>query len=54
MKRYISITEISGRTVKTIDKPSAQLHLCELQSGMYLVNHKYKDGSVKTVKAIKK
>ena len=54
MKRYISITEISGRTVKTIDKPSAQLHLGELKSGMYLVNLKYKDGSVKTVKAIKK
>ncbi|MBW8361058.1 MAG: fibronectin type III domain-containing protein [Kaistella sp.] len=52
--KSISILDISGRVVKSIDRPSAQINLSELQSGMYLISLQYKDGSVHTMKAIKK
>ncbi len=50
----VSITDASGRLVKTIAKPSAELHLGDLKTGMYMVTLQYKDGSTKTVKAMKK
>ena len=50
----VSITDMAGRVVKTIAKPTAQLSLGDLKSGMYLVTLKYKNGTVKSVKAIKK
>ena len=49
----ISIIDMSGRAVKTM-KPATELKVGDLQSGMYLINLKMKDGSVQTVKAIKK
>lgn len=52
--KSISIADVSGRLVKTIEKPSATIHLGELKSGMYLVTLKMKDGSQQTLKAIKK
>lgn len=49
----ISIVDLSGRLVKTV-KPAREINLGDLKTGMYLINLKMKDGSVQTVKAIKK
>ena len=49
----ISIVDLSGRIVKTV-KPAREIQLGDLKTGMYLINLKMKDGSVQTVKAIKK
>ncbi|MCS3868878.1 hypothetical protein J3D55_001794 [Chryseobacterium ginsenosidimutans] len=52
--KSISIVDIAGRLVKTIEKPSSTLHLGELNSGMYIIILNMNDGSKQTVKAIKK
>ncbi len=51
--KSISVSDVSGREVKSL-APSAELNLSSLQSGLYIVNLKMEDGSVKTFKAIKK
>ena len=45
--------DISGRNVKTL-APATELNLRDLKAGLYIVSLNYEDGSVKTVKAIKK
>lgn len=52
--KSISVVDISGKLVKTFDKPESTLYLRELNSGMYLVILNMKDGSKQTIKAIKK
>ncbi|MCD1118057.1 T9SS type A sorting domain-containing protein [Chryseobacterium turcicum] len=52
--KSISVIDITGKTVKTFDKPESTLHLRELNAGMYLVVLNMKDGSRQTIKAIKK
>ncbi|MFL9833281.1 fibronectin type III domain-containing protein [Chryseobacterium terrae] len=52
--KSISVLDVSGKLVKTFDKPESTLHLRELNSGMYLVVLNMKDGSKQTIKAIKK
>ncbi|AZA79943.1 T9SS C-terminal target domain-containing protein [Chryseobacterium sp. G0186] len=52
--KSISILEVSGRLIRTIDNPSSVLHLGDLKQGMYLVVLNLKDGTKQTVKAIKK
>ena len=52
--KSISVIDISGKLVKTFDKPESTLHLGGLNSGMYLVVLNMKDGSKQTIKAIKK
>lgn len=51
--KYILVSDITGRKVKTL-KATTQLNLSELNSGLYLISLQMEDGSVKTVKAIKK
>ena len=52
--KSVSVADVSGRVVKTIENPGNELHLGELNSGVYLVTVNYKDGSRSTAKAIKK
>ncbi|HCA07680.1 T9SS type A sorting domain-containing protein, partial [Chryseobacterium sp.] len=52
--KSVSISDASGRLVKTIDNPSAALHLGDLKQGLYFVTLNMKDGSKQSIKAIKK
>lgn len=52
--KSISVVDLSGKLVKTFEKPESTLYLRELNSGMYLVILNMKDGSKQTIKAIKK
>lgn len=52
--RSVTISDVSGRLVKTIDQPTSTLQLGELKSGLYLVTLNMKDGSKQTIKTIKK
>lgn len=52
--KSVSIVDLAGRVVKTIDNPSSALQLGDLKQGMYLVTLNLKDGSKQTIKAIKK
>lgn len=49
----IAVIDISGRLVKTL-KPATEIDLSDLKSGMYLINLKMNDGSLQTIKSIKK
>jgi len=52
--KTVSISDVSGRLVKTIENPSSVLHLADLKQGLYFVTLQMKDGSKQTIKAIKK
>ncbi len=52
--KNVLITDITGRLVKTISNPSSELHLSELNQGMYLIILEMKDGSKQMIKTIKK
>ncbi|PIF44972.1 putative secreted protein (Por secretion system target) [Chryseobacterium sp. 52] len=52
--KSVSIVDLAGRLVKTIDNPSSALQLGDLKQGLYLVTLNMKDGSKQTIKAIKK
>lgn len=52
--RTVTIMDIAGRTVKTISKPNKELHLSELNSGMYIITLHYENGTIESFKAIKK
>ncbi|MDQ1098670.1 MULTISPECIES: T9SS type A sorting domain-containing protein [Chryseobacterium] len=52
--RSATITDLSGITVRTIEKPASTLHLGDLKTGVYILTLTMKDGSVKSSKMIKK
>ncbi|MCU7615924.1 GEVED domain-containing protein [Chryseobacterium sp. PBS4-4] len=52
--KTVSVLDIAGRIVKTIEKPSSTLQLGDLKSGMYIIVLNMNDGSQQTIKAIKK
>ncbi|SFN26850.1 Por secretion system C-terminal sorting domain-containing protein [Chryseobacterium oleae] len=52
--KSVSVVDLTGRLVKTIDNPSSALQLGDLKQGMYLVTLNMKDGSKQIIKAIKK
>ncbi|MCT2406656.1 T9SS type A sorting domain-containing protein [Chryseobacterium antibioticum] len=52
--KSVSVSDVSGRLVKTIDTPSSALHLGDLKQGLYFVTLNMKDGSKQMIKAIKK
>ena len=52
--KSVSVVDVAGRVVKSIEKPSSSLQLGELKSGMYMVILNMNDGSKQTIKAIKK
>ncbi|MBW7675995.1 T9SS type A sorting domain-containing protein [Chryseobacterium chendengshani] len=52
--KTVKITDISGRTLKTIENPTKEINVSSLNSGLYLITMYFKDGSQNTVKAIKK
>ncbi|OWK74345.1 hypothetical protein CBW16_02735 [Flavobacteriaceae bacterium JJC] len=51
--KSVSISDVAGRLVKTM-KPSAELNVADLKTGLYIVTLNMEDGSSKTIKAIKK
>ncbi|MFN1217803.1 GEVED domain-containing protein [Chryseobacterium kwangjuense] len=52
--KSVSVSDVSGRLLKTIDNPSSALHLGDLKQGLYFVTLNMKDGSKQSIKVIKK
>lgn len=52
--KSVSIIDLAGRLVKTIESPSSVLQLGDLKQGMYLAVLNMKDGSKQTIKIIRK
>ncbi len=52
--KNVTVVDMAGRVVKTINNPVRELQLGDLKSGMYILKIDYKNGTNKSVKAIKK
>lgn len=52
--KSVSVIDLSGRHLKTIENPASFIHLDQLKSGMYILSLLMKDGSKQSLKIIKK
>ena len=52
--KSVYLTDMIGRTLKTINNPNKVIHLNELKSGMYILTIIMKDNSKQSLKIIKK
>jgi len=52
--KRLTVTDLSGVTVKTVENPSSTLRLEDVKSGVYILSYMMKDGSLKSTKIIKK
>lgn len=52
--KSVSVTDISGRMIRTVDDVSSEINLSELKTGLYILNVQYKDGTKSAHKIIKK
>ncbi|KQT22043.1 hypothetical protein ASG31_01495 [Chryseobacterium sp. Leaf404] len=52
--KNVKVSDVSGKVLRTISKPEAELRLSELPSGMYILVLEMNDGTVQTIKTIKK
>ncbi|STD03572.1 T9SS type A sorting domain-containing protein [Chryseobacterium carnipullorum] len=51
--KSITINDISGKLVKSLF-PEKELNVQDLNDGIYIVSLKYKDGTIKTFRVVKK
>ena len=51
--KSVTVSDVSGRVLTTIDNPGKELNLSTLKTGLYFVTITFKDGSQSVVKAIK-
>lgn len=51
--KTITISDAVGRVVKTIAQPETTLQISDLEKGLYFVNLHFRNGTVKSFKAIK-
>jgi len=52
--KSISVVDVSGRMIKTMENISSEINLSELKTGLYILNVQYKDGTKSSHKIIKK
>lgn len=52
--KQIVVTDLSGRSIRTISNPSSTIQLGDLKSGLYILNLTMTDGTSENVKVIKK
>ncbi|KPE51380.1 T9SS type A sorting domain-containing protein [Chryseobacterium indologenes] len=52
--KSVSVVDVSGRIIRTIEDISSEMNLSELKTGLYILNVQYKDGTKSSHKIIKK